>query len=519
MVIQQGCPFEVTPYDESNLVKTPELVNFNYTNQDFFSLKARLEQFIKERFGDDFNDLIESDLAIMLIENWAFVADTLSYKIDQIANEIFIDTVSEIDNAFRLSALVGFKPTPPIASRALFAATLSNILETDLIIDTPLQTNIVTEVGGRTYELFPADNNNNPIFNEPIIIPAGQLINTTIVGVEGSTKTLTNTANGSINQSYQLDFGPVIYDSIRVTVDGNMWERVDFFTDSKVRQEYRVEFDSEYNAFVIFGNNKAGRIPSNGSIISITYRSGGGVVGDIVTGSIDFQRGIIVPGFEFRVPVTFRNYTRGEFGYNGDTIEDIKRKLPAFLRTQDRAVAGDDYKSLANNFITSFNGQVGKATAVLRNYGCAANIIDIYVLSKDGENGLQESTNGLKVELIAEYDQKKMFTDHICIKNGVVIEVDVQIDVVMDKFYRKFEDEFREQILRRIDTFFNLNNWDYNKDLRDRDLAKEISDIKEIDSIEINFVTENENNSGEIVVTKFFEIIRSSDIELNFVFQ
>jgi hypothetical protein len=28
--------------------------------------------FIKEKFADDFNDFIESSLAIMLIENWAF---------------------------------------------------------------------------------------------------------------------------------------------------------------------------------------------------------------------------------------------------------------------------------------------------------------------------------------------------------------------------------------------------------------------------------------------------------------
>jgi hypothetical protein len=519
MTIQEGCPFEVTPYDQANLVKTPELTNFNYTNQDFYSLKSRLEQFIKDRFSEDFNDLIESDLAIMLIENWAFIADTLSFKMDQIANEIFIDTVSEIDNAFRLSQLVGFTPTPPIASRALFAATLSNVLETDLVIPTPVQTDIVTEVGGRTYELFPADSNNNPIFNEDIVIPAGSIVNTTIVGVEGFSRSLTITADGSSNQSYQLDFGPVIYDSVHVRVDGTTWQRVPYFTDSKTRQEYRVEFDSDYNAYVIFGNNKTGQSPSIGSSILIQYRSGGGVVGNVVTGSIEFQRGIIVPGFEFRVPVVFRNYTRGEFGYNGDTIEDIKRKLPAFLRTQNRAVSGDDYKNVANNFVTAFNGQVGKATAVLRNHGCAANIIDVYILSRNGENGLQESTNGLKVELIAEYDSKKMFTDHVCIKNGSIVEVDVQVDIIMDKFYRKFEDEFREQILRRINNFFSLNNWDYNKDLRDKDLIKEMSDIKEINSVEINFVTENEDNSGDRVITKFFEIIRSSDIELNFVFE
>jgi len=135
----ENCPFDVTPYDQSNLVKVPNLVNLNYTNQDFWSMKSRLVSFIKEKFADSFNDFVESDLAIMLIENWAFIADTLSFKMDQIANEIFIDTVSEVDNAFRLSLLVGFKPQPPIGSRSLWSATINNVR------DRPRHTNPVAD--------------------------------------------------------------------------------------------------------------------------------------------------------------------------------------------------------------------------------------------------------------------------------------------------------------------------------------------------------------------------------------
>jgi len=188
----ESCPFEVTPYDTSNVIKTPNLVNLNYTNQDFWSMKARLIDFIKEKFGDSFNDFVESDLALMLIENWAFIADTLSFKIDQIANEIFIDTVSEVDNAFRLSLLVGFKPQPPIGARSLWSATINNLLETDLFIETPVPIETNTEDGLKTIELFAADPNGNPIFEDPIIISKGSFLNTSVIGVEG--KTISQTA-------------------------------------------------------------------------------------------------------------------------------------------------------------------------------------------------------------------------------------------------------------------------------------------------------------------------------------
>jgi hypothetical protein len=124
-------------------------------------------------------------------------------------------------------------------------------------------------------------------------------------------------------------------------------EKVDYFTDGKGRNEYRVEYNSSWNGFVMFGNGKAGRSPNVGSQIIATYRIGGGVRGNIITGFVETQRGVEVPGFNYAVPVTFRNYTKGDYGYDGDTLEDIRRKLPQFIKSQDRAVTGEDYKTLA----------------------------------------------------------------------------------------------------------------------------------------------------------------------------
>ena len=100
-----NCLRDAAPIGESELIKNPPIFNLNYTSQDYWSLKTRLIDYIKQNFEDDFTDFVESSLAIMLIENWAFLADTLSFKMDQIVNELFIDTVTEVENAFRLSKL------------------------------------------------------------------------------------------------------------------------------------------------------------------------------------------------------------------------------------------------------------------------------------------------------------------------------------------------------------------------------------------------------------------------------
>ena len=524
--MQNNCPFEIKPYANSNTIKNEKILNLNYTNQDFWSMKTRLVQFIQERFGDNgtvlpntFNDLVEGSIAIMLMENWAFIADTLSFKMDQMVNELFIDTVTEPDNAFRICQLVGFKPTPPIPASSMWTATINAPLSLDLTIDAPVSIDIASEDGLIGIELFPADSKNNPVFDQDIIIPSGMTVNSSIVGLEGRTFTDNFTGTGQTLQSVVTSKSPVIYDSISVRVDGILWERVDYFSDSQPRREYRVEFDSSYGAYIMFGNNRAGLSPAQGAQIEVRARTGGGTRGNIVTGYVEYQSQAQVFGISSNIPVTFKNYTKGDFGYNGDNIEDIRRKLPSYLRTQDRAVTGLDYKHLTDQFVTPYHGQIGKSTAALRNHGCAGNVVDIYILARDGSNGLQEANDSLKAELAEMMELKKMITDYICIKDGTIVNVDVNMSVTMDKFYRKFEDELRVKILNRVSAFFNIHRWEFGQNLKDTDITKELSDLKEIQRVDVTFNTDQAVPASSLVTVKFFEIIRDDIIDLGFIYE
>lgn len=525
MSYSENCPVSLTPLSQSEKIKTPNIFNLNYTAQDFWSMKTKLVDFIQERFGPDgtvlpntFSDFIESDIAVMLIENIAFLADTLSFKTDQIANEIFIDTVTEPENAFRLAKLVGFNPLPPIASKSLWTATINNIFSEDVVLPTPMPISLASDGSPLDMELFQADAEGNPIFDQNITITAGTDHSSNIVGLEGRTRTETLTSNGEVSQTRSLSQIPVIYDSIRVAVDGLLWTKVDYFTDSQPRREFRVEFDSNYRGYVIFGNNRAGLIPPSGSRIDITYRTGGGVRGNIVTNFSEIQRQTFVASLGYSVPVTFRNYSPGKFGYDGDTIEDIRQKLPVYLRTQNRAVSGLDYKTLADQFTTAYNGKIGRATAVLRNHGCAGNIIDLYILAQKGTLDLEKANNSLKVELIDELNTKKMLTDFICIRDGSIIYTDISVEATLDKSYRKFEEEIKQNINNKILGFFSLNRWDYKQTLKDTDLIKELSSIRQVDSFEVTYTTDDENNSGNLVTARYFEIIRPDVIEISFTY-
>ena len=112
-----------------------------------------------------------------------------------------------------------------------------------------------------------------------------------------------------------------------------------------------------------------------------------------------------------------------------------------------------------------------------------------------------------------------MLTDHVCIKDGVAISTDVTLDISVDKFFRKFKDEIENKITQRVNAFFALPNWDYGRSLRDLDILRVVADMREVKDISVTFTTVDPDNSGTMVVAKYYEIIRKDVLAINLVFE
>lgn len=515
------CPFNITPLAMPRFVNNLPVYNLNYTNQDYRSLKARAIELIRTNFGDEFNDVTESSLGMMLIECWASMADMLSFKIDQVANELYMDTVTEIENAFRISKLVGFKPMPPLPAKAMFMAKLNNLYSVDVELKTPVVVSL--ENYDINYELYAADSDNNPILDSNIIIPASSLFTESIVGIEGQTRVTTFESSGKANQIFVLPYENVFLGSIKVSIRDILWKQVEYFTESKPKEEYIVEYGAYYKPTLIFGNNKAGCIPPKGTKIVVKCRIANKNRNQVISGAFETTISANVPGVTTQSIVHVKNYTKSDFGYNGDGIRDIRKKLPEYVRTQDRAVTGADYKYLTDSFATPYDGSIGKSTVILRNHGCAGNIIDIIVLSKTGDYRLIKANDNLKKMLLETLNKKKMLTDNLCIKDGEVNYVDINIDAYLNTSYKKFEKEIKEKIAERLEDYFNLNNWEFGKSLKEKDIIKSLSIVKEVKQFDIGFTTNKsiESNKGldDSVVANYNEVLRPDSIHINFIFE
>lgn len=516
------CPFDVRPLAVPRFVNNLPVYSLNYTSQDFHSIRNRALDLIKSNFEEEFNDINESSLAIMLVECWSAMADMLSFKIDQLANELYIDTVTEIENAFRLAKLVGFRPMPPLPAKTMFLARMNRAYAVDVVLKTPIQVSLDGIGFDVIYELFPADANNNPVFDSEIIIPAGSLFTENVIGLEGITNRISFNSTGKANQIFTLPHENVFAGSINVKINGIAWEETDYFTQYKVKPEYIVDYDAFYKASLVFGDNKAGLVPPPGAKIGITYRVPNKISSEIISGAFDTKVLTGIDGLEDNVVVYVKNYTKSEFGYPGDGITDIKKKLPAFIRSQNRAVTGADYKFLIENFTTPHDGCIGKSNIVLRNHGCAGNVIDVIILGRTIDYRLVKANDNLKKSLLEELNKRKMFTDNICVKDGEVIYVDISINIHLNKVFKRLETEIRNKITDRIEEYFDLTNWEFGYSLKEKDIIKHLADIKEVKQFDIGFTTAksiDENKGIENIVTaRYNEIPRPDNITINFTY-
>ncbi|MBM4318413.1 MAG: hypothetical protein FJ125_00265, partial [Deltaproteobacteria bacterium] len=67
----------------------------------------------------------DGDLAVQLVEWWAYIADVLTFYDERIANESYLRTARLPESVRRLVGLLGYRPRPAIAAQGLLAGLLA----------------------------------------------------------------------------------------------------------------------------------------------------------------------------------------------------------------------------------------------------------------------------------------------------------------------------------------------------------------------------------------------------------
>jgi len=120
------CPCEslVFPSEITNL---PGLVSIAYRVGDFTSFRQAL--LVLARPGEveltNWRPSATQDLAVQMVEWWAYLADILTFYNERIANQNYLGTADLPESVSRLIQVLGYRPRPGIGARGTLAVLLS----------------------------------------------------------------------------------------------------------------------------------------------------------------------------------------------------------------------------------------------------------------------------------------------------------------------------------------------------------------------------------------------------------
>ena len=291
-------------------------MKINYTKKSYEDIQKEVIEFIKRTWPTTFNDYSANSIIMMLIDVIVYVTTMIFFAINQVANEIFLDTAEDKANVVRMLRLIGYELSSPTSAQVECVLTFETLRD-NLIIDAGTS----VKVGKLPFELV-----------NPVTIASGEHMST-ITMSQGETKKDTIIANGQVHQEYKLLHSPVIIDStFKVAVNNVDWTKVEFLDENDAVNVFQVSYNENYEAIIKFGDNLHGNIPPEDAIILATYRVGGGVAGNIAIGAINQT---ITGRYESNNQLVTLKIRNDDIGYNGtdaETIEYAKKHAPKTLR-------------------------------------------------------------------------------------------------------------------------------------------------------------------------------------------
>ena len=80
----------------------------DFKSYDFETLRRTMVAYLQENYPDDFNDFVESSEYVALIDLIAYIAQSLSYRVDLNARENFLESAERRDSVLRLARLINY---------------------------------------------------------------------------------------------------------------------------------------------------------------------------------------------------------------------------------------------------------------------------------------------------------------------------------------------------------------------------------------------------------------------------
>lgn len=260
------------------------------------------------------------------------------------------------------------------------------------------------------------------------------------------------------------------------------WHEVqDFYGSGPGSRHYTID---RLNGTIAFGSGGRGRTPPRGlNNIRVSYQSGGGSNGNRPAGNIT-QMKSAVPYVD-----SATNFEAAGGGADAQNLDEVRRRGPAMLRHQNRAIAIADYEDLAFEASPAVARAKGLATSGAADAGCVELVVvplssaDQPVPSLELLRQIQDGVAALAPPTV-----------DLVVRGPDWLAVSVSVEVAPVSFERAME--LRSAVLDRLSAFLHPltggldgQGWEFGRSPHSSDLYALIEAIPGVDYIRALTVT------------------------------
>lgn len=325
-----------------------------YTHRDYESIRSDLINAIPA-LTQEWTCREESDPGIVLIKLMSMFGDTLSYNLDKIALEMYLQTVTQRKNCAMILRLLGYKMHWYRSARVVASVRLLEEKDSQgnpcHVVLNPF---ITTFKGGQTtYTVVPSEGNQGSIDVDSAETPERvYLVEGTVVEVQFDRTGLVNNryyfSDDSIDESHLwLTFGGYH----NCTLVDNLYLVTD---DESVSFEFNVdEYDRPYIELVNYWEDILGSLAASESF-TLRYITSSGSEGTVSSDQLTQVRGVGEgststdnlrighPSNNTREVLSDDGWTAP--GYDPQSVEDARKDASNFITTYETLITSKDFE-------------------------------------------------------------------------------------------------------------------------------------------------------------------------------
>lgn len=352
-----------------------------YNERDYFTAKTSILNKLKYLLPE-MTDHTESNPFVKLVSLWCGILEHLNYYIDRKAQEVYLVTLRRFKSALKIARGYDYrvKGTNPATVDLRFYLNAA----ATAVINIPTGSQINTKSGVPFYIVT---GGSIAIGEFEITLPAiqRQFVPSATFGV----------SDGNVFQEFEIG-QDVVDNSISIIVAGDNYTPIETISGAQATDMVFVGSLNENERMAVeFGDGINGFIPPAGQSITGSYYTSLGTEGNQPENTItEIISAITVPsGLVLRV----QNLSRSAGGVDSENVNDLKKRVPKSIRTNERAITKQDFSDTAE----MVNG-VAKAAD---NYSCGT-IIPMHIVPVGGG----EASETLKLAVRNFFENRRPIT-------------------------------------------------------------------------------------------------------------